>query len=59
MSISNIMVIKQYTIKEKVIERGYRKLALHALVIQQGRLDEHSSNGFLDIIFVFLTSCYT
>ena len=53
------MVIKQYTIKEKVIERGYRKLALHALVIQQGRLDEHSSNGFLDIIFVFLTSCYT
>jgi len=31
----------QYTIEEKVIERAYKKLALDALVIQQGRLAEH------------------
>ncbi|XP_024528171.1 ISWI chromatin-remodeling complex ATPase CHR11 [Selaginella moellendorffii] len=30
----------QYTIEEKVIERAYKKLALDALVIQQGRLAE-------------------
>ena len=30
----------QLTIEEKVIERAYKKLALDALVIQQGRLAE-------------------
>ncbi|KAL7105006.1 hypothetical protein ACP275_07G018300 [Erythranthe tilingii] len=30
----------EYTIEEKVIERAYKKLALDALVIQQGRLAE-------------------
>lgn len=33
----------QYTIEEKVIERAYKKLALDALVIQQGRLAEQKS----------------
>lgn len=35
----------QYTIEEKVIERAYKKLALDALVIQQGRLAEQKSNA--------------
>jgi SNF2 family DNA or RNA helicase len=35
--------VKQYTIEEKVIERAYKKLALDALVIQQGRLAEQKS----------------
>ena len=40
----NICLIKmQYTIEEKVIERAYKKLALDALVIQQGRLAEQKS----------------
>ncbi|ONK66488.1 uncharacterized protein A4U43_C06F8720 [Asparagus officinalis] len=30
----------KYAIEEKVIERAYKKLALDALVIQQGRLAE-------------------
>lgn len=34
---------QQYTIEEKVIERAYKKLALDALVIQQGRLAEQKS----------------
>ncbi|KAG5038971.1 hypothetical protein JHK86_019811 [Glycine max] len=38
-----IMVITQYTIEEKVIERAYKKLALDALVIQQGRLAEQKT----------------
>jgi SWI/SNF-related matrix-associated actin-dependent regulator of chromatin subfamily A member 5 len=33
----------QYTIEEKVIERAYKKLALDALVIQQGRLAEQKA----------------
>ncbi|KAG5096516.1 hypothetical protein JHK82_046370 [Glycine max] len=33
----------QYTIEEKVIERAYKKLALDALVIQQGRLAEQKT----------------
>ncbi|KAK7387869.1 hypothetical protein VNO78_22665 [Psophocarpus tetragonolobus] len=33
----------EYTIEEKVIERAYKKLALDALVIQQGRLAEHKA----------------
>lgn len=37
---------KQYTIEEKVIERAYKKLALDALVIQQGRLAEQKSEWF-------------
>ncbi|KAL1822932.1 hypothetical protein ACET3Z_009710 [Daucus carota] len=32
--------LHKYTIEEKVIERAYKKLALDALVIQQGRLAE-------------------
>ena len=39
--------MKQYTIEEKVIERAYKKLALDALVIQQGRLAEQKSKKFL------------
>ncbi|KAL5182510.1 ISWI chromatin-remodeling complex ATPase CHR11 [Glycine soja] len=42
-SMSHIMVITQYTIEEKVIERAYKKLALDALVIQQGRLAEQKT----------------
>ena len=34
------LIYMQYTIEEKVIERAYKKLALDALVIQQGRLAE-------------------
>lgn len=37
---------EQYTIEEKVIERAYKKLALDALVIQQGRLAEQKSELF-------------
>lgn len=33
----------QHTIEEKVIERAYKKLALDALVIQQGRLAEQKA----------------
>ncbi|CAN1238802.1 ISWI chromatin-remodeling complex ATPase CHR17 [Linum grandiflorum] len=33
----------EYTIEEKVIERAYKKLALDALVIQQGRLAEQKA----------------
>ncbi|KAJ8447715.1 LOW QUALITY PROTEIN: hypothetical protein Cgig2_031769 [Carnegiea gigantea] len=33
----------EYTIEEKVIERAYKKLALDALVIQQGRLSEQKT----------------
>lgn len=36
-------LMEQYTIEEKVIERAYKKLALDALVIQQGRLAEQKS----------------
>ena len=36
----------QYTIEEKVIERAYKKLALDALVIQQGRLAEQKSKSY-------------
>lgn len=39
--------LEQYTIEEKVIERAYKKLALDALVIQQGRLAEQKSKCFL------------
>jgi SWI/SNF-related matrix-associated actin-dependent regulator of chromatin subfamily A member 5 len=40
----------QYTIEEKVIERAYKKLALDALVIQQGRLSEQKSDFFLLLV---------
>ncbi|KAF7839267.1 putative chromatin-remodeling factor family [Senna tora] len=36
---------ERYTIEEKVIERAYKKLALDALVIQQGRLAEQKNFG--------------
>lgn len=39
--------LMQYTIEEKVIERAYKKLALDALVIQQGRLAEQKSRFLL------------
>ncbi|GAU37744.1 hypothetical protein TSUD_382370, partial [Trifolium subterraneum] len=39
----HIRVMVQYTIEEKVIERAYKKLALDALVIQQGRLAEQKT----------------
>jgi hypothetical protein len=41
----------QYTIEEKVIERAYKKLALDALVIQQGRLAEQKG------LFFFPSHC--
>lgn len=45
----------QYTIEEKVIERAYKKLALDALVIQQGRLAEQKSKYFpLEVHFHLL-----
>jgi SWI/SNF-related matrix-associated actin-dependent regulator of chromatin subfamily A member 5 len=31
-------------VEEKVIEKAYKKLALDALVIQQGRLQENQKN---------------
>lgn len=34
------MPLVQFAIEEKVIERAYKKLALDAMVIQQGRLAE-------------------
>lgn len=37
----------QYTIEEKVIERAYKKLALDALVIQQGRLAEQKGRPLI------------
>ncbi|KAK7363630.1 hypothetical protein VNO77_05779 [Canavalia gladiata] len=45
MSISHIMVMAQYTIEEKVIERAYKRLALDALGIQQGRLAEQKKKA--------------
>ncbi|OMO98416.1 SNF2-related protein [Corchorus olitorius] len=38
----------EYTIEEKVIERAYKKLALDALVIQQGRLAEQKTAELYD-----------
>lgn len=46
--------IMQYTIEEKVIERAYKKLALDALVIQQGRLAEQKSESFASTAHLFL-----
>lgn len=43
------LIMEQYTIEEKVIERAYKKLALDALVIQQGRLAEQKSKRQLQI----------
>ncbi|GAU11111.1 hypothetical protein TSUD_197350 [Trifolium subterraneum] len=40
----------EYTIEEKVIERAYKKLALDALVIQQGRLAEQKSVNKDDLL---------
>uniref|UniRef100_A0ACD5VFE8 Uncharacterized protein n=1 Tax=Avena sativa TaxID=4498 RepID=A0ACD5VFE8_AVESA len=40
----------EYTIEEKVIERAYKKLALDALVIQQGRLSEQKSVNKDDLL---------
>ena len=45
----------QYTIEEKVIERAYKKLALDALVIQQGRLAEQKSR----ILILIIDICQT
>jgi len=48
----------QYTIEEKVIERAYKKLALDALVIQQGRLAEQKSKDLMDdFSFFFASRC--
>ncbi|XP_045832721.1 ISWI chromatin-remodeling complex ATPase CHR11-like isoform X2 [Trifolium pratense] len=44
----------EYTIEEKVIERAYKKLALDALVIQQGRLAEQKCKGFQDDLILNL-----
>ena len=44
----------QYTIEEKVIERAYKKLALDALVIQQGRLAEQKSEDIFAYKFLLL-----
>uniref|UniRef100_A0A452Y0R9 Chromatin-remodeling complex ATPase n=2 Tax=Aegilops tauschii subsp. strangulata TaxID=200361 RepID=A0A452Y0R9_AEGTS len=45
----------EYTIEEKVIERAYKKLALDALVIQQGRLAEQKGCFcFFSLIFFML-----
>jgi SWI/SNF-related matrix-associated actin-dependent regulator of chromatin subfamily A member 5 len=46
----------QYTIEEKVIERAYKKLALDALVIQQGRLAEQKSKDLLDNLSCFFST---
>lgn len=43
--------MEQYTIEEKVIERAYKKLALDALVIQQGRLAEQKSERYFHVYF--------
>lgn len=51
-----IMVMVQYTIEEKVIERAYKKLALDALVIQQGRLAEQKSKHLLDDFSCFFAA---
>ncbi|XP_004508307.1 ISWI chromatin-remodeling complex ATPase CHR11-like [Cicer arietinum] len=40
----------EYTIEEKVIERAYKKLALDALVIQQGRLAEQKAVNKDDLL---------
>lgn len=45
----------QYTIEEKVIERAYKKLALDALVIQQGRLAEQKSRVLILVIDIYQT----
>jgi len=47
----------QYTIEEKVIERAYKKLALDALVIQQGRLAEQKSKASQEC-FIFCSKIY-
>lgn len=46
----------QYTIEEKVIERAYKKLALDALVIQQGRLAEQKSRVLKLVIDICQTN---
>lgn len=51
-----ITVMLQYTIEEKVIERAYKKLALDALVIQQGRLAEQKSKDLLGNLSSFFSS---
>uniref|UniRef100_A0A2N9GWX1 Chromatin-remodeling complex ATPase n=2 Tax=Fagaceae TaxID=3503 RepID=A0A2N9GWX1_FAGSY len=42
-SVASRFYCLEYTIEEKVIERAYKKLALDALVIQQGRLAEQKT----------------
>jgi SNF2 family DNA or RNA helicase len=51
--------VKQYTIEEKVIERAYKKLALDALVIQQGRLAEQKSKLHLHFEHLSVFVCAT
>ncbi|KAL8457871.1 hypothetical protein ACS0TY_035658 [Phlomoides rotata] len=41
--LSGLFIIGYYTIEEKVIEMAYKKLALNALVIQQGHLAEQKT----------------
>lgn len=48
----------QYTIEEKVIERAYKKLALDALVIQQGRLAEQKSMALIFAIAICFKHFY-
>jgi SWI/SNF-related matrix-associated actin-dependent regulator of chromatin subfamily A member 5 len=45
----------QLTIEEKVIERAYKKLALDALVIQQGRLAEQKGISSFDKLLLCAT----
>lgn len=54
-------LIDQYTIEEKVIERAYKKLALDALVIQQGRLAEQKSKyfGFACLVVIVILGICT
>jgi hypothetical protein len=55
----HIGVMVQYTIEEKVIERAYKKLALDALVIQQGRLAEQKSKDLLGSLSCFFSTWCT
>lgn len=48
----------QYTIEEKVIERAYKKLALDALVIQQGRLAEQKGTGTDSLLPVTIITAF-
>ncbi|KAL8505441.1 hypothetical protein ACS0TY_016618 [Phlomoides rotata] len=48
----SLSVCTEYTIEEKVIKRVYKKLALDALVIKQGRLAEAKSQSSLSTTLI-------